>query len=83
VGWACCAAAWRYKEQGHCDVPCDSSCDTPCDSHGCDLCDLSCDSGNERRLVSEKKRDKAHMDALARRIPKKKKEQTTSPPTPK
>jgi putative component of membrane protein insertase Oxa1/YidC/SpoIIIJ protein YidD len=34
---------WRHKEQGHCDVPCDSpSCDLP----SCDLPDLSCGPGH-------------------------------------
>jgi putative component of membrane protein insertase Oxa1/YidC/SpoIIIJ protein YidD len=74
---------WRHKEQGHCDVSCDPSCDGPCDSHGCGLFEPSCDLGENRRRVEETKRDKAHLDALARRIAKKKKKQAASPPTPK
>ena len=70
---------WRHKEQGHCDAPCDSSCD----SSDCALGDLSCELGESRRRAQERKRDEAHMDALARRIAKKKKKQTPSPPTPK
>jgi putative component of membrane protein insertase Oxa1/YidC/SpoIIIJ protein YidD len=65
---------WRHKEQGHCDVPCDSSCDTPCDG------DCTWEWGKTRRREEERKRDKAHMDALARRIAKKNKKQ---PPAPK
>ena len=59
---------WRHKEQGHCDVPCDASCV----SFACDPSGLSCDLG-----------DKAHMDALARKIAKKKGKQESSPPPPK
>jgi putative component of membrane protein insertase Oxa1/YidC/SpoIIIJ protein YidD len=65
---------WRHREQGHCDVPCDSTCDTPCDG------DCSWEWGETRRRDQERKRDKAHMDALARRIAKNRKKQ---PPTPK
>jgi putative component of membrane protein insertase Oxa1/YidC/SpoIIIJ protein YidD len=34
---------WRHKEQGFCDVPCDSP---GCDSPGCDLPDLPCHAGH-------------------------------------
>jgi putative component of membrane protein insertase Oxa1/YidC/SpoIIIJ protein YidD len=42
---------WRHKEQGHCDVPCDSP---GCDAHGCgslggdvlDLASCGCDIGD-------------------------------------
>jgi putative component of membrane protein insertase Oxa1/YidC/SpoIIIJ protein YidD len=74
---------WRHREQGHCDLPCDSSCDTPCDSSGCGLCDLSCELGEARRRAESRRRDKAQLDALARRIAKQKKKQASPPPTPK
>jgi putative component of membrane protein insertase Oxa1/YidC/SpoIIIJ protein YidD len=41
---------WRHKEQGHCDVPCDSSCDTPCDG------DCSWEWGEARRIAKNKKK---------------------------
>jgi putative component of membrane protein insertase Oxa1/YidC/SpoIIIJ protein YidD len=41
---------WRHKEQGHCDVPCDSSCDTPCDG------DYSWEWGEARRIAKNKKK---------------------------
>jgi putative component of membrane protein insertase Oxa1/YidC/SpoIIIJ protein YidD len=65
---------WRHKEQGYCDVPCDSSCDTPCDG------DCSWEWGKTRRREQERKRSKADMDAAARRIAKNKKK---APPAPK
>ena len=101
---------WRHKEQGHCDVPCDSP---GCDSPGCDLPDLSChgghgsracacgenlldlancgcdigDCGRSNRRRAERwhykycgrrartQRDTAHLDALARRIAERKRQQ--------
>jgi putative component of membrane protein insertase Oxa1/YidC/SpoIIIJ protein YidD len=103
---------WRHKEQGHCDVPCDSP---GCDSPGCDLPDLSCyhahgnracafgdflnvadcgcdigDCGRSNRRRTERcrynccsgrarrRRDSAHLDALARRIAERKRR----PPAP-
>jgi putative component of membrane protein insertase Oxa1/YidC/SpoIIIJ protein YidD len=57
---------WRHKEQGHCDVPCDSP---GCDAHGCgsvggDMLDLaSCgcdiwDCGHSSRQRSRRCRDR-------------------------
>jgi putative component of membrane protein insertase Oxa1/YidC/SpoIIIJ protein YidD len=101
---------WRHKEQGHCDVPCDSP---GCDAPGCDLPDLSCHGGHRSRACgcaedlldladcgsdigdcgranrrraerwryeccgrrARRQRDNAHLDALARRIAERKRQQ--------
>jgi putative component of membrane protein insertase Oxa1/YidC/SpoIIIJ protein YidD len=68
---------WRHKEQGHCDVPCDSpGCDLPdLASCGCDIWD--CGHSNRERSQRcwnrcgpgrRRHRDSTHLDALARRI---------------
>lgn len=76
---------WRHKEQGHCDVPCDSP---GCDLGDCiDVADCGCDiwdcnRANRRRAErcrydcggwrARRRRDSSHLDALARRIAERK-----------
>jgi putative component of membrane protein insertase Oxa1/YidC/SpoIIIJ protein YidD len=96
---------WRHKEQGFCDVPCDSpGCDLPdlpchgghggracgCADNLLDLASCGCDIGdcgrsNRRRAErwrykycgrrARRQRDSTHLDALARRIAERKRQQ--------
>jgi putative component of membrane protein insertase Oxa1/YidC/SpoIIIJ protein YidD len=79
---------WRHKEQGHCDVPCDSpGCDLPnlsCHGHGghgcalgdcLDLASCGCDIGDCGRRRARRPRDTSHLDALARRIAERRRRQ--------
>jgi putative component of membrane protein insertase Oxa1/YidC/SpoIIIJ protein YidD len=62
---------WRHKEQGHCDVPCDSpGCDAPgCDAPGCDLPDCGCESWDCGR-ANRRRAERRLYECCGRRAPR-------------
>lgn len=76
---------WRHKEQGICDLPCDSpGCDGPdLHCHGGSACgnlldaaSCGCDIGECGECGRDKRqrRDSEHLDALAQRIAERKRQ---------